>query len=198
MTGLGLQSFAAVLIVLGAGRRAGLAGAPRRLRRRCGQGPKSIVDRDGGAARRTPLAGHRRGRGPPPAARPDADAGVAWSPSSAAQPAAFEQQLDAQVMNPNNLDDQRRRHRRRLGAAADRPAADADLVPAGDPRDDDLVHANRHRLPLPAAGARHAGDAVEPDPDRPVAVPDHVHHGAGRRADQRRWRWSRRWPGRSR
>ena len=31
---------------------------------------------------------------------------------------------------------------------------------------------NRHRLPLSEAGARHAGNAVEPDPDRPGAVPD--------------------------
>ena len=74
-----------------------------------------------------------------------------------------------------------RRRRRGLGAAADRRPADAAVVPAGGARDDDVVHAHRHRLPLPAAGARHAGDAVEPDADRPDAVPDDVHHGAGGR-----------------
>ena len=189
--GAGVTEIARRLGGAGAGGRRGLAAAPRRVWRRSGSG--SDRRRDRGHARRAAIARHRRRRGPAAAARPDALDDVARDRAATTVRASIEGGAAHEQRRPA-ID----RRRGAVGAAADRPAADADLVPARDSRDDDVVHAHRHRLSLPAAGARHAGDAVEPDPHRPGAVPDHVHHGAGRRADQRAARSRRRWTARSR
>src|SRR5438876_993570 len=66
----------------------------------------------------------------------------------------------------------------RFGYDASTGAADRAVSRAGDPDDDDGVHAHRHCAGPDADGPRDAADPAEPGPDGTCTLPDLLYHAA--------------------
>ena len=151
----------------------------------CARGRAAAVGGPGIVTTRRSPPAHRS----PPAAAPYGEAGRPTGarpvPAAAARVVALAATLAAAPSRGRTgrraepVDRFRRGRLDHLAAGPAGRAGDDPVAGAVDPRDGDLVHADRRRPVVPAIGARHPADAAEQRPDQPGPLLDRLRHGAG-------------------